>query len=140
MLTFAKGVGNGITLAGVVARAEIMDTIDVAVVLDLRRQPAVGGRRAGHAALRARPRPAGQRPPHGCTGCTTALAPVVDATDWIAELRGKGLMQAIEIVHPGGIEPDTGRAAAVLEAHQGSAACSSARAGSTATSSASRRC
>jgi 4-aminobutyrate aminotransferase len=29
MLTFAKGVGNGITLAGVVARAEIMDTIDV---------------------------------------------------------------------------------------------------------------
>ena len=29
MLTFAKGVGNGITLAGCVARAEIMDTIDV---------------------------------------------------------------------------------------------------------------
>ncbi len=29
MLTFAKGVGNGITLAGIVARAEIMDTIDV---------------------------------------------------------------------------------------------------------------
>ena len=29
ILTFAKGVGNGITLAGVVARAEIMDCIDV---------------------------------------------------------------------------------------------------------------
>ena len=29
MLTFAKGVGNGITLAGIVARAEIMDTINV---------------------------------------------------------------------------------------------------------------
>ena len=29
ILTFAKGVGNGITLAGCVARAEIMDTIEV---------------------------------------------------------------------------------------------------------------
>ena len=29
MLTFAKGVGNGITLAGIVARADIMDTIEV---------------------------------------------------------------------------------------------------------------
>ena len=29
MLTFAKGVGNGVTLAGVVARAEIMDAIKV---------------------------------------------------------------------------------------------------------------
>ena len=29
MLTFAKGVGNGTTLAGIVARAEIMDTISV---------------------------------------------------------------------------------------------------------------
>ena len=27
MLTFAKGVGNGITLAGVVARAEIMENV-----------------------------------------------------------------------------------------------------------------
>ena len=27
MLTFAKGVGNGITLAGVVARAEIMESV-----------------------------------------------------------------------------------------------------------------
>ena len=29
MLTFAKGVGNGITLAGIVARAEIMDSVKV---------------------------------------------------------------------------------------------------------------
>ena len=36
------------------------------------------------------------------------LGPVVDRTPWIAELRGRGLMQAIEMVHPGTIEPDTG--------------------------------
>ena len=65
MLTFAKGVGNGITLAGVVARAEIMDTIKVPIVLDLRRQPAVGRRPASPRSLRARARPSAQRQGHG---------------------------------------------------------------------------
>jgi 4-aminobutyrate aminotransferase len=39
-----------------------------------------------------------------------------EATDWIGELRGKGLMQAIECVQPGGIEPNTTAAARLLEA------------------------
>jgi len=43
------------------------------------------------------------------------LAPVVDDTDWIAELRGRGLMQAIETVHPGGIEPDAAASARLLD-------------------------
>ena len=40
---------------------------------------------------------------------------MAERTPWIAELRGRGLMQAIEAVHPGTIEPDAGRAGAVLE-------------------------
>ena len=43
------------------------------------------------------------------------LAPVVEATPWIAELRGKGLMQALEFVHEGSLQPDAERAVAVLE-------------------------
>ena len=43
------------------------------------------------------------------------LGPVVDATPWIAELRGRGLMQAIEMVQPDSIEPDAARAGEVLE-------------------------
>ncbi|MEL6984999.1 MAG: aminotransferase class III-fold pyridoxal phosphate-dependent enzyme, partial [Actinomycetota bacterium] len=37
-------------------------------------------------------------------------------TPWIAELRGRGLMQAIEMVHPGGIEPDAAISGRLLDA------------------------
>ena len=36
--------------------------------------------------------------------------------DWIAEVRGKGLMQAIEACTPGGIEPRPDAAAQLMEA------------------------
>jgi 4-aminobutyrate aminotransferase len=44
------------------------------------------------------------------------VATVAAETPWIAELRGCGLMWALEICHPGGIEPDPARTTAVLEA------------------------
>ena len=43
------------------------------------------------------------------------LAPVCNASPHIAELRGKGLMQAFEICHPDSIEPDAAATAALLE-------------------------
>lgn len=43
------------------------------------------------------------------------LQPVVDATPWIAELRGKGLMLAIEAVHPDSNQPDGATAAQLME-------------------------
>ncbi len=114
MLTFAKGVGNGITLAGIVARAEVMDTIKVLSFSTFGGNPLSTA--AGLATLdyvldndlQANAKAMGER-------MTAALRPVVERTPWIAELRGKGLMQAIETVHPDSIEPDAGRAGAVLE-------------------------
>ncbi|MCB0994778.1 MAG: aspartate aminotransferase family protein [Acidimicrobiales bacterium] len=114
LLTFAKGVGNGITLAGVVGRAEIMDTIRVLSFSTFGGNPLSAV--AGSATLRyvlehdlqANARAMGRRLADG-------LAPTVATLPWIAELRGRGLMQAIEIVQPGGIAPDPGRATAVLE-------------------------
>ena len=44
------------------------------------------------------------------------LTPAVQGADWIAELRGAGLMQAIETVQPGSIQPDAPRSAALMEA------------------------
>jgi len=114
MLTFAKGVGNGITLAGIVARAEIMDTITVTNFSTFGGNPlSVSAglatlRYVREADLQANARRMGER-------FADALQPVVDATPWIAELRGRGLMQAIEPVQPGGIEPDGARAGAILE-------------------------
>ncbi len=115
MLTFAKGVGNGITLAGVVARAEIMDAIKVLSFSTFGGNPLSTA--AGRATLRyvlehdlqSNAKAMGQR-------LTERLAPVVEQTPWIAELRGRGLMQAIEMVHPGGIEPDAAISGRLLDA------------------------
>ena len=114
MLTFAKGVGNGITLAGIVARAEIMDTITALSFSTFGGNPLSTA--AGLATLKyvqdndlqGNARRMGQR-------LADALGPVVDQTPWIVELRGRGLMQALEIVVPGTIEPDAARAGELLE-------------------------
>jgi 4-aminobutyrate aminotransferase len=115
MLTFAKGVGNGVGLAGVVARAEIMDTIEVTSFSTFGGNPLACAAALAtleaveEEGMQANALAMGER-------LVTRLAPVVEATPWIAELRGKGLMQALEFVHGDSLQPDAGRAAAVLEA------------------------
>ena len=114
ILTFAKGVGNGASLAGVVARAEIMDTIQVTSFSTFGGNPLSVA--AGIATLdtildedlQANTKAMGER-------FVAGLAPIVERTPWIAELRGRGLMQAIEIVEPNSLEPSVERAVAVLE-------------------------
>ncbi len=109
MLTFAKGVGNGITLAGCVARSEIMDTIDVLSFSTFGGNPLSAA--AGSATIRAvldenmqdNALKMGRR-------LVEKLTPAVDGADWIAELRGAGLMQAIETVRPDSITPTAGPA------------------------------
>lgn len=115
MLTFAKGVGNGITLAGIVARAEIMDSIKVLNFSTFGGNPLSAA--AGIATLRtvqqehlqANAKTMGER-------FAAAMQPVVEATPWIAEMRGRGLMWAFEVCEPGGIEPDKARTAEFHEA------------------------
>ncbi len=115
ILTFAKGAGNGTTLAGVVARAEIMETLRVTSFSTFGGNPlsaAAGLATVRHVLandLQANAAAMGHRFEAG-------FAPLVEATAWIAELRGRGLMQAFEVVAPGSDEPDPQRATAVLEA------------------------
>jgi 4-aminobutyrate aminotransferase len=115
MLTFAKGVGNGITLAGVVARAEIMDTIKVLNFSTFGGNPlsAAAGiatlRTVQEEGLQANAKVMGER-------FAAAMQPVADATAWIAEMRGRGLMWAFEVCEPGGIEPDKARTGEFHEA------------------------
>ena len=114
MLTFAKGVGNGITLAGVVARAEIMDTIEVLQFSTFGGNPlsAVAGlatlRTVQNEGLQENAKAMGER-------FAAAMRPVADSTPWIAEMRGRGLMWAFECCEPGGIEPDKQR---TIEFHE----------------------
>jgi len=114
MLTFAKGVGNGITLAGVVARAEIMDSITALSFSTFGGNPLSAA--AGLATidyvrtndLQGNAKAMGDR-------FTAAIDPIVEATPWIAERRGRGLMQAIETIVPGTGEPDAQKANSILE-------------------------
>lgn len=114
MLTFAKGVGNGAALAGVVARAEIMDTIEVTSFSTFGGNPLSAA--AGNATLQALEDEDMQANALARGNQLTAgLTPAVEANDWIAELRGKGLMQALEFVHGGSNEPDAATTARFLE-------------------------
>ncbi len=115
MLTFAKGVGNGITLAGIVARAEIMDTIDVLNFSTFGGNPLSAA--AGAATLRtvlgeglqANAKAMGEH-------FEAAMSPIAASTPWIAEMRGRGLMWAFEVCEPGTIEPDKSRTGEFHEA------------------------
>lgn len=115
MLTFAKGVGNGVTLAGIVARAEIMDTIDVLNFSTFGGNPlsSAGGLATINYVL-------DNNLQHNAKVMGARFRAGLDAlaaeTPWIAEVRGRGLMQAFETVAPGGLEPSSRHASEVLEA------------------------
>jgi 4-aminobutyrate aminotransferase len=113
-MTFAKGLGNGVAIAGVVATAELMDvvaansistfggnplataaavaTIDYLVANDLQ-----GNARRVGASLRE------------------GIDRLGKEHDAIGEVRGKGLMVGVELVVPGSKQPDPGAASSVLE-------------------------
>ncbi len=114
ILTFAKGVGNGITLAGCVARAEVMNVLDRTSFTTFGGNPLSVA--AGKATLKyvkdhnLQSNAAGRG-----LQMTNLLREPCNSTDWVAELRGKGLMQAIECVQPGSIEPNASAAARLIE-------------------------
>ncbi|MEE8485198.1 MAG: aspartate aminotransferase family protein [Acidimicrobiia bacterium] len=114
ILTFAKGIGNGLAIGGVVARREIMDCIGANSISTF------GGDPLAAAGALANLRYLVENDLQGNalkTGAQLyeALLPVCDETPWILELRGRGLMLAIETVKPGTLEPDEDRAGRLLE-------------------------
>jgi 4-aminobutyrate aminotransferase len=114
LLTFAKGVGNGLSLGGVVGRAEIMDSLPANSISTFGGNPVSSA--GGVATLRyllehdlqSNALLMGRR-------LRRRLDAVAAGVEWIAEVRGKGLMQGIEAVHPGGLMPSPERAAALHE-------------------------
>jgi 4-aminobutyrate aminotransferase len=114
IMTFAKGIGNGLSIGGVVARGEIMDCIGANSISTFGGNPLVA---AGALAnlkylvdndLQGNALKMGSR-------LYENLLPISETTPWILELRGKGLMLAIETVEPGSIEPDGARSSRLLE-------------------------
>ncbi|MET8953076.1 aspartate aminotransferase family protein [Streptomyces sp. NPDC004129] len=115
LLTFAKGIGNGMSVGGVVARAEIMNCLDANSISTF------GGTQITMAAglanltyllehdLQGNARRVGGL-------LIERLRAVAAQLPVVREVRGRGLMVGVELVRPGTDEADPDAAAAVLEA------------------------
>jgi 4-aminobutyrate aminotransferase len=114
IMTFAKGIGNGLSIGGVVASAEIMDCIGANSISTFGGNPLVSAGALANLKYLIEHDLQGNSLKQG-SRLYESLLPLTDETPWILELRGKGLMLAIETVEPGTIEPDGARASRLLE-------------------------
>ena len=114
IITFAKGIGNGLSIGGVVAPAEIMESYKALGISTFGGNPlATAGALANleHIIdndLQTNSLKIGNR-------LMQNLVPLAEELDVIGEVRGKGLMIGIELVGPDG-EPAPEKAADALEA------------------------
>lgn len=115
LITFAKGVGNGMALGGVVGRAEIMDGLSANSISTFGGNPLAAVAATATIAyvrdhdLQTNAEVMGHRLSDG-------LSRIADYHSGIAEVRGKGLMWGVELCDPGSIRPDASAAAALHEA------------------------
>ncbi|WP_410816127.1 aspartate aminotransferase family protein [Micromonospora sp. 050-3] len=115
LLTFAKGIGNGFALAGVVGRAEVLESVPAISFSTFGGNPISAA--AGNAVLdyliahdlQANAARVGAILADG-------LRSAVGGLDCVAEVRGKGLMLGVEFVRPGSSEPDPALTNRVFEA------------------------
>jgi 4-aminobutyrate aminotransferase len=114
IMTFAKGIGNGLSIGGVVAPAEIMDCIGANSISTFGGNPLVSAGALANLKYLIENDLQGNALKQG-SRLYEALLPVTEETPWILELRGKGLMLAIETVEPDSDKPDAGRAGQLLE-------------------------
>lgn len=115
IMTFAKGIGNGLSIGGVVARQEIMDCIGANSISTFGGNPLVSAGALANLKYLVEHDLQGNALKQG-SRLYEHLLPVANETPWIFELRGKGLMLAIETAEPGTGEPSTARAGQLLEA------------------------
>jgi len=114
VLTFAKGLGNGLAIGGVVARAELMDGLAANSISTFGGNPlattaalATLDYLAAHD-LQGNALKVGARLLDG-------LRAIAGRAPMVGEVRGKGLMIGVELVRPGTTDPDPAAASAVLE-------------------------
>jgi 4-aminobutyrate aminotransferase len=114
ILTFAKGIGNGLAIAGVVARAEVMDCLKANSISTFGGNPlATAGALANldyilENDLQTNALKVGNQLKNG-------LHNIADDVPEIVEVRGKGLMIGVEFGDPATGDPDVELTAAVME-------------------------
>ena len=114
LMTFAKGLGNGMSMAGVVGRGEIIDCIPANSISTFGGNPLSTTAALANLEyvlehdLQTNSYKVGQQ-------LRSDLERLQDEVPNIGDVRGKGLMLGIEFVRPGGIEPDAATTSRVLE-------------------------
>ena len=114
MMTFAKGVGNGFAMGGVVGRGDLMDGTGVGGISTFGGNPIATT--AANATLdyllshdlQARAADLGPR-------IIGPLRAAAESLDVVGDVRGKGLMFAVDLVDPQTREPSPALAVAMLE-------------------------
>ncbi|MBK1786554.1 aspartate aminotransferase family protein [Prauserella cavernicola] len=114
IMTFAKGVGNGLAIGGVIARGEVMDCLRANSISTF------GGNPVATAAAKATVDYLLANDLQGNAAklgdrLLSGLRELGQGTGIVGDVRGKGLMIGVELVRPGGREPNPPAAAAVLE-------------------------
>ncbi|MBK9179817.1 MAG: aspartate aminotransferase family protein [Acidimicrobiales bacterium] len=114
LITFAKGLGNGLTVAGVAGRAELVDSVQANSISTFGGNPlSTAGALANLRYLLDHDLQANAREMGG--RLHDALAPLAETLSVVAEVRAKGLMIGIELVGPDGRTPDPAAASRALE-------------------------
>ncbi|MEU1012093.1 aspartate aminotransferase family protein [Streptomyces sp. NPDC088810] len=115
IVTFAKGIGNGMSIGGVVARAEIMNCLDANSISTFGgTQVTMAAGLANLAYLLEHDLQGNARRVGGLL--IERLRAVAAQLPGVREVRGRGLMIGVELVRPGTDEADPQALAAVLEA------------------------
>jgi len=115
MITFAKGLGNGLAMAGVICRGEIMDTLPANSISTFGGNPlSTAGALANldfvlRNDLQTNAAKVGQQLKDG-------IHRIAEEVPNIGEVRGKGLMIGVEFVSPGTRDPDAPTTGKVMEA------------------------
>jgi 4-aminobutyrate aminotransferase len=114
LITFAKGLGNGVAIAGVVGRADLMDSLAASSISTFGGNPLCASAALANLGyllshdLQSNAREMG-------AALIGGLSPLKGRLGIVGDVRGKGLMVGVELVRPGALEPSPEAARAVLE-------------------------
>jgi 4-aminobutyrate aminotransferase len=114
LLTFAKGVGNGMAIAGVVGRGDLVDSLQAASISTFGGNPLATTAALANLDyllshdLQANAKAVGDFLLEG-------LRQLAERSNIVGEVRGRGLMIGVELVEPGTAMPSARAAGQVLE-------------------------
>ncbi len=114
LITFAKGLGNGLALGGVIGRAEIMNCLTANSISTFGGNPlSTAGALANleyllEHDLQTNSLKVGQH-------LRSRIDHLADQYEIVGDVRGKGLMIGVELVHPGGKDPYPEAAGRIME-------------------------